>query len=82
MNGCSRRRLLEATVLAAPLALVARRAFAQEKLAQKAVQYQDTPKNGQQCSECANFVAPNACKLVQGPISPKGWCLMYTPKPK
>jgi len=50
------------------------------KLAQKVVQYQDTPKNGVQCDSCVSWVPPNACKLVEGTISPKGWCVAYAPK--
>ncbi len=51
-----------------------------QKLAQTAVQYQPHPNNGQLCSICLNFIAPNQCKLVQGPISPVGWCVAYAPK--
>jgi hypothetical protein len=51
-----------------------------QKLAQSAVQYQTHPNNGQLCSICVNFIAPNQCKLVQGPISPVGWCVAYAPK--
>ena len=51
-----------------------------QKIAQSAVQYQDHPKNGQMCSICVNFVAPNECKIVQGPIVPNGWCIAFAPK--
>jgi hypothetical protein len=27
-----------------------------------------------------NFVAPNACKVVKGVISPNGWCVAFAPK--
>jgi hypothetical protein len=40
------------------------------KMAQKAAQYQDTPKGDQQCSNCSLFQKPNACTLVDGEISP------------
>jgi hypothetical protein len=60
---------------------VASRAHAQdEKIAQSAVMYQPGPKDGQKCSGCVNFVAPNACKIVAGNISPEGWCAAYAPK--
>ena len=76
----SRRRVLcgGLTILAAGTA--ARAAMAQEKLAQNLVQYQATPKDGAMCSTCVNFVAPNACKIVDGNISPNGWCVAYAPK--
>ncbi len=56
------------------------RQFAQEKIAQKIVQYQDTPKNDQKCSGCVNWEAPNACKIVAGTINPEGWCIAFAPK--
>jgi len=48
--------------------------------------YQDTPKDGKQCSTCTFFIAgktPTAngtCKIVQGAISPKGYCIAYSAK--
>ncbi len=54
--------------------------MAQEKIAQEAVQYQKTPKDGAQCSKCVNWVAPNACTIVAGAIEPAGWCVAYAPK--
>ena len=54
--------------------------LAQEKIAQAQVQYQATPKDGQKCSTCVNFEAPNACKIVAGTIAPEGWCIAYAPK--
>jgi hypothetical protein len=55
-------------------------AHAQQKLPKETVKYQFEPKNGQQCSKCTHFEPPNACKLVQGEINPKGWCILYAPK--
>jgi hypothetical protein len=46
-------------------------------LPKTAVNYQDTPKGDHQCSGCALFVAPNACKNVAGEISPNGWCMLW-----
>ena len=67
-SGLSRRTVLIAAASAAPvLALTTREA--QAKLAQAAVKYQTTPKDGHQCDGCAQFVAPNSCKLVDGDIS-------------
>ena len=51
------------------------------KVSQASVQYQTQPKGEQQCSGCANFIAEsNTCKLVEGQISPNGWCLLWTKK--
>ena len=82
----SRRAALKAglavTGFAALAAATARRAAADDstKVAKDAVQYQDQPKDGQKCSACVNFQAPNACVIVAGEISPNGYCLSYAPK--
>ena len=49
-------------------------------MAQTAVRYQQSPKDGKQCSGCNLFVAPNACKTVDGTISPSGWCALWVKK--
>lgn len=51
-----------------------------QKLAKSALQYQDKPKNGQRCDECVYFKPPNACGLVEGDISPQGWCSAFNKK--
>lgn len=80
----SRRKVLQGGLgglgAIAVAAATAGRARAQEKLAQSVVQYQETPKDGAKCSTCVNFVAPNACKIVEGKINPEGWCVAYAPK--
>ena len=53
---------------------------ASAKMAQKAVEYQDTPKGDQECSNCSLFQDPNSCTLVDGEISPKGWCKFWVKK--
>jgi High potential iron-sulfur protein len=50
------------------------------KMAQKAAEYQDTPKGDQKCSNCSLFQEPNACTLVDGEISPAGWCKFWVKK--
>lgn len=51
------------------------------KVPQASVQYQTQPKGEQKCSGCANFIAEsNTCKLVEGQISPDGWCTLWTKK--
>ncbi|HSN20875.1 MAG TPA: high-potential iron-sulfur protein [Usitatibacter sp.] len=56
-------------------------AVAQQKASKKAMQYQDSPKNGQQCDQCMHFEPPKSCKIVEGDISPKGWCVAWAKKP-
>ena len=57
-------------------------AFARSKLAQSAVSYQDKPKGRARCDNCTQWEAPSSCKLVEGAISPSGWCTLYAPNPK
>ena len=53
---------------------------ASAKMAQKIAEYQETPKGDQQCSNCNLFQEPNACTLVDGEISPAGWCKLWVKK--
>jgi High potential iron-sulfur protein len=53
---------------------------ASAKMTQKAVEYQDTPKGDQRCSNCSLFQEPNSCTLVDGEISPAGWCKFWVKK--
>lgn len=54
----------------------------------KTAGYVNHPVGGKQCSSCALFnpakkdpkKAMGTCKLVKGPIDPKGWCKFYSPK--
>jgi hypothetical protein len=60
---------------------VAQNLFAQAKLAHDAAKYQDHPNNGQQCSNCVQFVAPASCKVVEDPIGASGWCQLFVARP-
>jgi hypothetical protein len=55
-------------------------ARAQTKAPQKLVAYQSTPKEGHSCATCQYFEPPNACKVVEGPVSPAGWCSLWAQK--
>lgn len=56
------------------------------KASKAAVNYQDTPMGDRQCSKCRNFIAAGTeaegarCKVVAGPISPTGYCDLYSPQ--
>jgi len=88
MNDCrriSRRVALTGAALslaATTTAAVVTRAAAQQKLGQADAKYQTTPKGDQHCDGCANFQPPNACRFVDGDISPNGWCQLFGPKPR
>ncbi len=51
---------------------------------QAAMHYQGHPKNGQHCSICIQFVpgisaqSTGTCKVVDGAISPDGYCAAFS----
>jgi anaerobic selenocysteine-containing dehydrogenase len=51
-----------------------------KKFSQQQAHYQPIPKSGQRCQNCALWQTPNACQVVDGPVSPAGWCILYQPK--
>ena len=54
---------------------------ASAKVPQASVQYQAQPKDGKKCADCMHFIAEsNTCKLVEGSISPSGWCVLWAKK--
>ena len=59
---------------------------AQAKGSKSQFKYQSTPNGNHQCSGCSFFIpgksktAAGTCKLVDGSISPTGWCEAYSPK--
>ena len=69
--------------------LASPKAFAQAKLAKDAVKYVDKgDAPGRDCDDCMHYIAPASakeqatCRIVEGPISPHGHCLAFTPKAK
>ena len=86
----SRRTFLKTATLlagaaAVPVSFLSREAYA-AKVAKAAMQYQDSPKGTASCSNCMQFIpgksakANGTCKVVDGSISPNGWCLAYSAK--
>ncbi|GAB2879745.1 high-potential iron-sulfur protein [Microbulbifer echini] len=80
----SRRKFLRlsgSALVILPATLIATdRANAQIKAKKEAVNYQDTPKDGKKCVDCQLFTPPNACIVVEGDISPEGWCSLFVLK--
>ena len=50
------------------------------KMSPKAMAYRPSPNGNQSCANCANFQPPGSCKVVDGAISPSGWCILYRAK--
>jgi len=73
-----RRAFLKFALLnGATLAPAAARA-ASFKVTKKQAGYILKGKNAtQNCAQCLYFISPNDCVVVQGPVSPLGWCTYY-----
>ena len=86
-SGSSRRTFIKTMGVVAATATCARAAAGnaqeykpqeQKKLTQAAVRYQDHPKGNEACGSCPYFIFPKSCAVVEGEISPMGWCPIYT----
>ena len=76
----SRRLLLRRAVGATGLlAVTLNPALAQPKISKVAVNYQDHPDGDKRCDKCVQFQPPDACKVVDGSISPQGSCRIFVP---
>jgi hypothetical protein len=74
----SRRSLLRGAVGATGvLAAILNPALAQPKISKIAVNYQDHPDGDKRCDRCVQFQPPDACKVVDGSISPQGSCRIF-----
>lgn len=68
-------------VLTVATAAVRRTAGAQMKISQERARYQGQPNGGKKCGDCRHFIADQgACRLVEGRISPNGWCTLWAAK--
>lgn len=78
----SRRHFLQGSAAVAGGAglVIAASEKAEAKVAQATVHYQEKPKGAQECSNCNYFEPPSSCKLVEGPINPSGWCMLWAKK--
>ncbi len=81
MWGCKEQQQPAATSEKPPAAATPAPSGGSGKLSQVEAQYQSTPKAGQKCSQCMHFIADSgSCKLVEGQISPEGWCKLFAAK--
>jgi hypothetical protein len=76
-GGLYRRTLVRTALSGAILARPIPSALAQQKMSQSDAEYQDRPKNGLTCAACSLFRPPRSCEVVQGDISPNGWCKFF-----
>ncbi len=82
----SRRGFMRSVGLAAGVGalvgagLAASPAAAASKFSQSMAKYQPTPKAADRCANCSQYQSPGACKVVESPIAPNGWCFLYVRK--
>ena len=87
----SRRSILKGAALLAGIAIVpavvaSKGASAASKASQAAMHYQGHPNGQLECVNCTQFIpgksakANGTCKVVEGSISPHGYCLAFAPK--
>lgn len=56
------------------------------KGSQAQFKYQNKPNGSKKCSNCTFYIAGKSatangtCKIVEGSISPNGYCIAYSPK--
>ena len=82
-HGVSRRSFLLAATISGGAVIAAELTPSPAKAAKMsptAMSYRPSPNGNQRCDNCTNFQPPAACKVVDGAISPSGWCMLYHAK--
>jgi hypothetical protein len=83
----SRRELLASGLVALPvaagiLARTRRWSAPSRRWRKSSCSTRRLPRKIRSARSAFHFVAPDACKMVEGKIDPNGWCSLYAPKPK
>jgi hypothetical protein len=79
-GGWGRRKLICGAMACAAAGLTQaaiRPAHAQDKMSKQEAEYQDTPKDIRMCATCTLYEPPKSCKVVEGDVSPSGWCKVF-----
>ena len=76
-GGMTRRNILRAAGAVATFFGLGAGAAQAAKSSKGAVGYRGSPKGDQNCANCSLFISPNACKSVEGAVSPNGWCKIW-----
>jgi len=50
-----------------------------QKRSKEKVGYRDEPYEGRSCAKCVLYVGHGECVIVEGEVSPNGWCVQWTP---
>jgi hypothetical protein len=52
---------------------------AMKKYSKERVGYRDQPYEGRTCAKCVLYAGDGNCAIVEGQVSPDGWCMQWTP---
>lgn len=72
-----RRDLLSTLISAGLYVATSSRTGAAEKMSKQEAEYQDSPKDIRMCGTCTFFEPPRLCRVVEGDVSPSGWCKAF-----
>ena len=50
-----------------------------KKYTKERVGYRDEPYQGRTCAKCVLYAGHGECAIVEGEVSPNGWCVQWTP---
>jgi hypothetical protein len=50
-----------------------------KKYSKEKVGYRDEPYLGRNCARCVLYSGDGVCAIVEGQVSPDGWCTQWTP---
>jgi hypothetical protein len=50
-----------------------------KKYTKERVGYRDEPYEGRTCAKCVLYAGDGNCAIVEGKVSPEGWCMQWTP---
>ncbi len=79
----SRRTMLKGVAVVTSVALASVFTGRAHAATKEAMKYQEKPNGDQKCRNCKFFIsgktptADGTCQVVEGSISPQGWCIAY-----
>lgn len=79
-RGVGRRVLVRGVITGVAFGLtrtMASPANARDKMSKQEAEYQDSPKDIRMCATCTLYEPPRSCKVVEGDVSPDGWCKAF-----
>jgi hypothetical protein len=78
--GLGRRAVVRGAITGLAVGLTSATIFparARDKMSKQEAEYQNSPKDIRMCATCTLFEPPKSCKVVDGDVSPNGWCKAF-----